>query len=90
MKGTLDGGGGLSLQANVLGKVWGREERTNSKRNRGTAEIKAHQRQCQAAACSLMVALRIAKLQFVPADTPQHASQLLLQHEFSVRTAKLS
>lgn len=62
----------------------------NSEGSRGTAETRAHQWQCEATACTFMISLWIAKLQLFPANAPQHASQLLLQHQFSVRTAHLS
>lgn len=42
---------------------------------------RSHQGQCEPAACSLMVPLCTPKVQFIPADPPQHAGQLLLQHQ---------
>lgn len=62
----------------------------NSKESGGTAETRAHQWQCEATACTFVISLWIAKLQLFPANAPQHASKLLLQHQFSVRTAHLS
>lgn len=54
--------------------------RTGQGQERGRGLI-SHQGQCEPAACSLMVPLCTPKVQFIPADPPQHAGQLLLQHQ---------
>lgn len=47
-------------------------------RSRG---MRSHQGQREPTACSLMVPLCAPKVQLIPADPPQHAGQLLLQHQ---------
>lgn len=89
MKGTLDGSGGARV-CHYRPMCW---ERSRVRENRKAAEgrgPRAHQRQRQATACTFVISIRVAKLQFFPANAPQHASQLLLQHQLSVRTAYLS
>lgn len=88
MKGTLDGGGARVYHYRPMCR-----ERSRVRENRESGEgggPRAHQRQRQATACAFVIPIRVAELQLFPADAPQHASQLLLQHQFSVRTAHLS